>query len=70
VAEECWEDDRSRGPRRWPARPRSRSGACTAEAIGAKTGEMIVGTGVRTAGTGGRSSLRQPMAGVLRSRTM
>jgi hypothetical protein len=56
--EECWEDDRSRGPRRWPARPRSRCGECAGVGIGVRTGAMIVGTGAMTAGTGVRSISR------------
>ena len=56
--EACWEDDRSRGPLRWPARPRSRSGGCAAAGIGARTGAMIAGTGAMTAGTGVGASAR------------
>jgi hypothetical protein len=57
-AEECWEGDRSRGPLRWPARPRSQSMGCDAVAIGARTGAMIVETGAMTAGTGVSSTSR------------
>ena len=52
------EGDRSRGRLRWPARPRSRSEASAAAAIGARIGAMIVGTGARIAGTDGRGILR------------
>ncbi len=51
---DCLVGDRSRGLLRSPARPRSRSAASAAAAIGARTGAMIVGTGVRIAGTDGR----------------
>ena len=53
-----WEGDRSRGPLRWPERPRSRSMGCDAAGIGVRTGAMIVGTGAMTAGTGVRSISR------------
>ena len=48
------EGDRSHGLLRWPARPRSRSAASAAAAIGARIGAMIVGTGATIAGTDGR----------------
>ena len=57
-AEGCWEGDRSCGPRRWPALPRSRSVGCDAVGIAARTGAMIVGTGAMTAGTGASSVSR------------
>ena len=57
-AAECWEDDRSRGPRRWPAQPRSQSVACDAVGTGARTGAMIAETGGMTAGTGVRNVSR------------
>ncbi len=55
MAEDCWEGDRSRGPQRSPARPRSRCGGFDAVGIGVRTGVMIVGTGAMIAGTGAKS---------------
>jgi hypothetical protein len=54
VEADCLEGDRSRGLLRWRGRLRLRFGASAAAAIGARIGAMIVGTGVRVAGTDGR----------------
>ena len=54
-AVECWEGDRSCGPLRWRAQPRSQSVGCAAAGTGARIGAMIAETGAMTAGTGVRS---------------